>query len=91
MSHTPGPWHVEARGVNLTVIFAGSAKGTRASPCLIMDGDESEREANARLIAAAPDLLAACKDALFHLEGDSYCADIEIQACIAAIAKAEGK
>lgn len=56
-SHTPGPWDVEPKGSRnfvdgadgLAVAYLGWA-GVR---------ERSEIEANARLIAAAPDLLAA--------------------------------
>jgi hypothetical protein len=45
-------------------------------------------EANARLIAAAPDLLAACKLAAQYSE---TIWEDEMQKIVAAIAKAEGK
>ena len=87
--HTPGPWKSEDR-----FIFAGSEFKLYVI-------DEAESEANARLIAAAPDLLEALQCALDHLEycgyGDSWereCAltgedplDKKIEA---AIAKATG-
>lgn len=49
-------------------------------------------EANARLIAAAPELLAKLKESLFHLEreNDNYMNEFLVQ-IRAAIAKAEGK
>jgi hypothetical protein len=61
MSHTPGPWVVHADGV--LVLGAGPKRQaivdceTSASPNL----PQAERKANARLIAAAPELLAALK------------------------------
>lgn len=51
-----------------------------------------EAEANARLIAAAPDLLSALKEAVSefaHLEGMND-RGVEVR-CVAAIAKAEGR
>ena len=69
---TPGPWHV-AQGS----VFAGV--GTEVEPCIAhMDREISngtsptERDANATLIAASPELLAACEAALakFRLDGD---------------------
>ena len=55
--HTPGPWRVDRRPVTVAVRdSAGNyiTENVRAVP---------NQEANARLIAAAPDLLAACKAA----------------------------
>ena len=58
-SHTPGPWKAEKPGIY-------SADGV----CVAMRHPESGPEftANARLIAAAPALLAACKRLLVSLE-----------------------
>ena len=63
--YTPGPWqmhdefycHEEIYG-NLDLVD-GNVRGTLV--CEVSENDESF--ANARLIAAAPDLLEACKDA----------------------------
>jgi len=51
--HTPGPWHFEAGRI--------WQRGDNPQPIAYADTypDEIEREANARLIAAAPELLAA--------------------------------
>ena len=80
VAHTPGPWQSERKKV-----FA-------SSPIAFADDynkSEPEAYANARLIAAAPDLLAALKKIaeLPVAVGGSYCIDI----ARAAIAKAEGK
>lgn len=89
--HTPGPWR---RTLDWTsrykTIFAD--RNTQIAH-LVVNGSvqtNSEIEGNANLIAAAPDLLQACKDAL--LLAELY--DIEgaaIDAARAAIAKAEGR
>ena len=51
MSHTPGPWKIEERsGYNRIVGIGGKV-------ILDTDGDD----ANTRLIAAAPELLEACR------------------------------
>jgi len=65
--HTPGPWSVECLGeeyfLNTNHLYGvGSQVGTRRVAKVEGLGDESE--ANARLIAAAPDLLEACKTML---------------------------
>ena len=54
--HIPGPWHVrvEIWATDPSILIA---------ECCTLDGP-TEALANARLIAAAPELLAACKTAL---------------------------
>ena len=61
IKHTPGEW--EQSGCSVY------SKGT-AKPICLMSGpaEQEEREANARLIAAAPDLLEACKQILAYHE-----------------------
>ena len=91
-AHTPGPWDVEPKGSRhfvdgadgLTVAYLDRA-GVR---------ERSEIEANARLIAAAPELLEALEAVLPDLE--HYVAthgpgpDKRLAAARAAIAKAKG-
>ncbi len=86
--HTPGPWEVHelADGPSKTIgplgVFVAQTIG----------GNDT---ANARLIAAAPDLLAACKetlqccDAINQDDADLLPSDT-ISQIEAAIAKAEG-
>ncbi len=52
--HAPGPWGVYPEGVNHYVVWDEDDN--------FHVGDESMRQATARLIAAAPDLLAALKE-----------------------------
>lgn len=58
MNHTPGPWVASEMRV-----FRGDIDGNTyiagTAPADYSGGDTSEAKANARLIAAAPDLLAA--------------------------------
>ena len=86
-AHTPGPW------------------GTKTNPHLphqsfvtdVLDGyvcPTSVRHEDARLIAAAPDLLAACQEvmrnfAAFAAEHNIKGESLGVTACRAAIAKAE--
>ena len=57
--HTPGPW--EAGHYNGTpTIFDSRGNGT-IPLATVHDVTTGDPEANARLIAAAPDLLAACE------------------------------
>ncbi len=53
-------------------------------------GSEGEEfEANARLVAAAPDLLNACEVALAHISGDPF--GTSHNTLLAAIKKAKGR
>ena len=84
MSHTPGPWKVVG-----TEIWAGSRRITTGRGAYD-EKDRVVRDANARLIAAAPELLRAAKLALGFLEGSHI--DPEsgtLLALRAAIAKVE--
>lgn len=63
MSHTPGPWFIDPCSDDETTAI--SADG-RHGLCIIQHGNERPwgnpiDEANARLIIAAPDLLATCE------------------------------
>lgn len=88
--HTPGPW----RPKNGTVL-ANSYEGTHCSDADIagygapLVCESIRTDANARLIAAAPDLLEALKAMLDYY--GSHTARVECQDMArAAIAKAEG-
>ena len=65
--HTPGPWTLEDRGYKFVVSKPGEGYITR-DVCRMDASTMSafDQEANARLIAAAPDLLEACKT-IVHL------------------------
>lgn len=87
MSHTPGPWTV------------GDKRGVWVGPVVMADGGKKgvafvvgESDANARLIAAAPDLLSALKA---HLPWDEDYGPVQgwgiWQDAIDAINKAEGR
>ena len=90
-THTPGPWWRDDDGF----IASGSDKTyiTVASPNCSEDIDIDEREANARLIAAAPELLAHLKMLVLGIsEGMDIPKDgAAITAAREAIAKAEGE
>jgi len=87
--YTEGPWVIAKR--NLThgehEVLIKQANGTHF-PTWIADIAESGNQLdNAQLIAAAPDLLVACKEAQYQLQGmDSACVMILND----AIKKAEG-
>jgi len=97
MSHTPGPWCAKGKSVkrDLTHIGLGDnagvhiavATGGKTSGPFFVESDE-EVEANARLIAAAPELLEALQRCKFDSLNMSF-ADLAF--CRAAIAKATGE
>lgn len=92
--HTPGPWRI-APEFSVLSVWSGDtevASAWRESGWI----DEATQRANARLIAAAPDLLAACEAMLAH-EVYTYEGNLEARVTVprdvidqlrAAIAKA---
>jgi hypothetical protein len=99
---TPGPWTVchsaynrETVGFSITASPHGSCAPICRSPALSKPArPPQEIEANARLISAAPELLAALKDVLriaraasIGVTGNAK----RIAAAEAAISKAEGR
>ena len=87
MTYTPGPWTVvELRTGNCWI---QTADGQPVASVLLY-GDAL---ADARLMAASPDLLAALRAALDEIDGDDIgaVADVLTSKGRAAIAKAEGE
>ena len=86
--HTPGPWTYDDRWSQVLdqsgrrILLTGVALTTGNHP------SKTEAEANDRLIAAAPDLLAELKSLVSALE--NVVAPIVLVGAKAAIAKAEG-
>lgn len=74
MPHTPGPWRIiEDKGALNEAYWIGPEPFH--SICEVRNGAEDEEYggeeteiANARLIAAAPELLEACREALLQIE-----------------------
>jgi hypothetical protein len=85
MTHTHSPWHLGKRAGNPAIY---GKDGTEIAE--ILQGLTPEWRENARLIAAAPEMLAALKELL----ADKYLADPinadRMAKTRAAIAKAEG-
>lgn len=91
-TYTPGPWHVEKCGVRnkggyicemtRPTSFDGQAER--------YEMESAMRDADARMIAAAPDMLDALK-AFPGFTDDATVGDKWIEQMRAAIAKAEGK
>ena len=102
-AHTPGPWkfgkELTARSGEWLVSFDAGSKGRGIAIAETRAGSGNE-EANARLIAAAPDLLAACKsmiewddrekDHAVDFSARMSLCEAAFNAARAAIAKAKG-
>jgi hypothetical protein len=93
--HTPGPWRVEPyRGVRedgrVVVEVFGNASAPVASFLVLADGEVSTANGkeDANLIAAAPELLAACRTILDWLPSHAQRERAQVRE---AIAKAEGR
>lgn len=59
VKHTPGPWRYGISSKNMSQFFIGNNDYTKT--IAIVDSFHVEHEANAALIAAAPELLEALK------------------------------
>ena len=108
VSHTPGPWTVHDDFLQLIAIHCGfDIDAKQAVQVCLMDYstaniDPKANEANARLIAAAPDLLAALKKYADFVRESGRAEKFDREAFVnnmlhatdlarAAIAKAEGR
>jgi hypothetical protein len=103
VSHTPGPWEASPRDVTRDQYYINAYDGRNGyfGIATVVPSALGHGEANARLIAAAPDLLAALSEiehALNHARKHD-CAGFDCSVCDssrlaelarAAIAKAEG-
>lgn len=97
--HTPGPWTIERMPIQSC---GGSNTCYKIGPfqaCIYDDWrprevgiSENENSANARLIAAAPDLLAACEAAVVWMDAPEWRREKPriLAMANAAIAKANG-
>ena len=103
--HTSGPWKIGARRTTKTVYWNVYGKhesqlGVHLNWKVAQCGQNEEGKANARLIAAAPGLLEACRalvDYADNVNQDGEPSEEEVQAfedvynkCIQAVSKAEG-
>jgi len=93
--HTPGPWVIYAGNEGKPVIHSpeyekNAGGGIIGIAVLQTVGEESQRQANAALIAAAPELMNACQMAVNEMPGNEQGQKIASM-LRAAIAKAEGK
>lgn len=87
--HTPGPWvkkGIHWTGKNNEIVFVSNG------PAFGSESDFESAKANARLIAAAPELLEALEDlceCILETRGPS--ATLALKSARAAIAKAKGE
>lgn len=92
-AHTPGPWRIG--GTEKRVIFADNGDVVARIACYGEQSETPEAEkANARLIAAAPELLGALRSCVMVMERDLSGLQLiqpELKEARAAIAKAEGQ
>lgn len=91
-THTAGEWTLNEQNREDMTIRAGKngfviAEVTSTGVAHFL-GNQSEAEANARLIAASPDLLEALKEAILHVDS-LFSAELKAK-CEAAINKATG-
>lgn len=94
---TPGPWEVGATDENGRIDIIRNDRGYRFYVAEAISGfDDGVQEANARLIAASPLLLATLTKMLRRLDNhgsidvDNHCLRSEYDACRAAITAATG-
>lgn len=84
--HTPGPWHVDGIHVGSEAYIVARVEAFEP---------RAEREANARLIAAAPELLAVVADLVATWDGYDETGPEPLDALVeqarAAITKARGE
>ena len=84
--HTPGPWHVHEDHSDLVI----DSRWIRLAA--ILGDTPARRAADARLIAAAPEMLGVLEDLM-----DDYCFDFEseyadiLERALDVIAKARGE
>lgn len=97
VQHTPGPWEWDDMRTKLVghkgakVLQDGEGMWDLCSCVAVVDDKPERARSNARLIAAAPDLLEALKLADAMLSGANMNANVVEQKVRAAIAKATGE
>ena len=97
--HTKGPWTATKHDQHWVRVNVTIKAGGNTWVAFMPDEDKEERMANARLMAAAPDLLEALENAVSELDYLTVAPDSDyarpddeiIKAAEAAIAKAKGE
>lgn len=91
--HTPGPWFTHREGFSSVYIEAriGGGMLQEVASCGPTNEGSDQQEANARLIAASPDLLEALAEIVSAADGGCWNQlDPSFSKARAAIAKATG-
>lgn len=106
MTHTPGPWKIHKRSVHMSLEgnchqitnderYPSAFVPAWDSPSIGKDDGKEEALANAYLIAAAPELLLALKEAIdFANLANNFVSNQDLPASknwLKIVAKAEGK
>jgi len=84
-THTPGPWHPVTLGASPDHAWAIDSELVEIARLPEWPDDQAEAEANARLIAAAPELLEALQSLTHPMASDE-----DLSHALAVIAKAKG-
>ena len=92
--HTPGPWKLKlGKGIQYTYLVADKKGQDIANWAHYPNATKAQTKANARLIAAAPELLDALREAYAAMEPMHHEPVVSeaLDAARAAIAKATGE
>ena len=84
-THTPGPWHPVTLGASPDHSWAIDSELHEVARLSEWPDNQAEAEANARLIAAAPDLLAALQSLTHPMASDE-----DLSHALTVIAKVKG-
>jgi len=91
MIHTPGPWNIWRIGKHKIPAIANNNSGEKPPVDICtLDENNDNREADALLIAAAPDLLAALEE-IYRLGGQFGKGQQMAEIARVAITKAKGE
>lgn len=88
--HTPAPWNVNG-GMRQGIKTVYAASGSVAEMTDSKAHSNEEQEANARLIAAAPELLEALNKLVRRAEINGWASPPDIVHAVKVIAKAKGE
>lgn len=90
--HTPGPWEIQSQGPTEQVYVIDNPRISFV--CRMEEGTQEQKKVNARLIAAAPEMLESLRDTCRIIQGWEHATPMQIanvaDKARAAIAKAEG-
>ena len=84
-THTPGPWHPVTLGASPDHAWAIDSELVEIARLSEWPDNQAEAEANARLIAAAPEMLEALQSLTHPMASDE-----DLQNALAVISKAKG-